>query len=142
MTVIGEVRTWAVAALVAFSVGSAQADDSQVQRGALSRQYDRCLWQPPYAQGSRRTRPPRPSAFRRNPPPPPPPPVFHAVVPNITPDNWSIPASAYGPTSRSPTPFAMASGRMARRIGPPMPIGFYRNMSDSMCSPSSPTFAR
>ncbi len=56
-------------------------------------------------------------------------PVFHAVAPNITPDK----ATGIGGWSDEQIIDAIRNGRRpdGTIIGPPMPIDFYRNMSDS-----------
>ena len=56
-------------------------------------------------------------------------PVFHAVAPNITPDN----DTGIGKWTDEQIVDAIRNGKRpdGTTIGPPMPIGFYRNMSDS-----------
>ena len=126
MTVIGEARTWAVAALVAFSVGSAQADDSQVQRGAyLVNTIGACgnCHTPKGADGHALPGQELSGGLVFDFP------VFHAVVPNITPDN----DTGIGTWTDEQIANSIRNGKRpdGTTIGPPMPIGFYRNMSDS-----------
>ena len=56
-------------------------------------------------------------------------PVFHAVPPNLTPD----PETGIGKWTEAQIVDAIRNGRRpdGSIIGPPMPIAFYRNMSDA-----------